>query len=68
METLPDPWDDRVVKSVEPPPNRPLSEEAFYDSDGLPNWALAKKHLVKEGKIQKDLFMKLIESTTEILK
>lgn len=68
METLPDPWDDRVVKSLEPPPQRPLSDDMFYDSKGLPNYSVIKKHLAKEGKIQKDHFMKLIIDTTELLK
>lgn len=68
METLPDPWDDRVVKTFDPPPQKPLSEELFYNSDGLPDYNLIKKHLAKEGKIHKEQFMKLIESTTDILK
>lgn len=68
METLPDPCNDRVVKDLDPPPMRPLSEELFYDSSGLPNYNLIKKHLAKEGKIEKDTFMKLISSTTDILK
>ena len=68
METLPDPWDDRVVKSLEPPPQTPLTDELFYESSGLPNYNLIKKHLVKEGKIQKEHFMKLIIDATDILK
>lgn len=68
METLPDPCDDRVVKTLDPPPQRPLSEELFFDSSGLPNYNVIKKHLAKEGKIQKEQFMKLILDTTEILK
>jgi len=42
METLPDPWDDRVVKSLVPPPQMPLTDELFYDSNGLPNYNLIK--------------------------
>jgi len=68
METLPDPLCDRVVKDLEPPPQRPLNDELFYDSDGLPNYNVIKKHLAKEGKIDKEHFMKLIGDTTEILK
>lgn len=68
METLPDPWDDRVVKDMESPPMRPLSDELFYDSNGLPNYTVIKKHLVKEGKVTKEHFMKLIIDTTELLK
>ena len=68
MESLPDPCDDRVVKSLDPPPQKPLSEDLFYDSSGLPNYSVIKKHLVREGKIQKEHFMKLIFDTTELLK
>ena len=68
METLPDPCDDRVVKSFDPPPQKPLSEELFFDSAGLPDYNVIKKHLAKEGKIHKEQFMKLILDTTEILK
>lgn len=54
METLPDPCNDRVVKDLEPPPQKPLSDELFYDENGLPNYTLIKKHLAKEGKIDKE--------------
>ena len=68
MEALPDPCNDRVVKDLEPPPQKPLSDEFFYDSNGLPNYSIIKKHLGKEGKIFKEQFMKLISDTTELLK
>lgn len=68
MDVLPDACNDRVVTDLEPPPQRPLSDELFYDDNGLPNYNLIKEHLYKEGKIDKEHFMKLIIDTTQILK
>jgi hypothetical protein len=35
MELLPDPFKDRVVATLEPPPNRPLTIEMMYpNGDG----------------------------------
>jgi hypothetical protein len=68
METLPDPCNDRVVKDLESPPMRPLSDELFYETTGVPNYNVIKKHLAKEGKIEKETFMKLIADATDILK
>lgn len=56
------------MKDLDPPPQRPLSDDMFYDSKGLPNYSVIKKHLVKEGKVTKEHFMKLIMDATEVMK
>ncbi len=53
MEPLLDPCDDRVLKDLEPPPARPLSEELLFpartDKKGktrkrLPDWKALRDH------------------------
>ena len=34
MEPLLDPMNDRVIKSVQPPPHRPLTHKLMYPDDG----------------------------------
>ena len=35
MELLPDPVNDRFVKSIPPPPNKPLPESLLYPHKGI---------------------------------
>ena len=35
MELLPDPIRDRFVKTVEPPPNKPLTDALLYPYRGI---------------------------------
>ena len=39
MEPLPDPIKDRVVKTIKPPPHRPLARESMFPEKlkGIPN-------------------------------
>jgi hypothetical protein len=34
---------------------------------GKPDWEVIKKHLLKEGRVEKNLLMHLIKETSEIL-
>ena len=68
MDPLPDPYGDRKVKQVEPPPSQPLSEDLMWTSDAVPNWELVADHIKKEGKIGKDNMIKLISLTLDITK
>jgi len=68
MEPLLDPYDDRKVKDVEPPPYLPLKDELMWNSDGVPNWETIREHVRKEGKISKDNMVKLIGLATDIIK
>ena len=34
MELLPDPYQDRAVQDLEPPPNRPLAKDKMYPNGG----------------------------------
>ena len=35
MEALSDPYNDRVMKTVKPPPHRPLSHNLMYPDPGI---------------------------------
>ena len=45
MEPLLDPYDDRAVKSLEPPPSMPLSDTLMWSSKDVPNWETIRNHL-----------------------
>lgn len=68
MEPLLDPYDDRNVKTVEPPPYLPLSDELMWKAPDMPNWQVIRDHLKKEGKIKKEHVTRLIELTLDIVK
>ncbi len=36
MELLPDPTGDRKVPTLDPPPNKPLSDKILYPYKGMP--------------------------------
>jgi len=42
MKPLSDPKNDRVVKSVKPPPHKPLSSELLWDNNSDPS--IIKRH------------------------
>jgi len=70
MEPLSDPSKDRVVKSVKPPPHRPLARHLMFPEKlkGKPDWRLIKDHLHKEGRIAKEDLIKLINDANKIFK
>ena len=77
MEFLPDPIGDRTVKTLDPPPNKPLRESVIYPNKGkicpisslmysgaekdVPDWKFLKDFLVKEGSLTKPQLLKLLK-------
>ena len=71
MEPLLDPKGDRFVKSVKPPPHRPLYKHLIWPGGKCnlriklkiiekPDWKMIRDNLAKEGRIDKIDFIKLI--------
>ena len=75
MEPLKDPKNDRKVKSVKPPPHKPIDGSLLFPSNkssncltkAIPNWTLLKQHLHNEGRVGKNHVKILIEETNKIL-
>ena len=75
VETLPDPFDDRVMKKIMPPPHIPMPHELLFPTPGIPNWKVLRDHLTREGKLTKSdilemisLFQAQIKSEPNIIK
>ena len=75
VEPLPDPFEDRVMKDVLPPPHLPLPHNKLFPKKGLPDWKTLRDHLTREGVIEKadllqliSLFKAQIKSEPNILK
>ena len=64
---LKDPKGDRVVRTVPPPPQRPLLDSQIFLSNTECNWKLLRDHLKRGGKIEQKEFVKMIDITTSIL-
>ena len=47
------PFDDRIMKKVSPPPMYPLDRKILFNKKGIPDWKALKNHLIKEGRISK---------------
>lgn len=69
MDFLCDPKGDRVVKDLPTPPLKPLPEELLFPASykGKPNWRLLRDHLVREGRVEKALALKIISSANKIM-
>ena len=70
MEPLKDPLNDRVLKSLKPPPSLPLTSSFIWDNldePNKPNWKILRNHLISEGKIQKKDLIKIISLSKEII-
>ena len=68
MEPLLDPCNDRVVKTLPPPPARPLSLDKLYPEDSkVPDYLVLKDHLLKEGKVSKEATKKLVSQGISLL-
>jgi len=67
MEVLRDPLNDRVVKDVEPPPSKPISDALLYPfGTGIPDWRALRSHLAREGKVRKEVCLELIKKVSDI--
>ncbi len=67
MEPLLDPLNDRFIKYLSPPPHKPLLHELLFDNDDRPNLENLKNHLLREGKITKKDFLKIMERVASIM-
>ena len=75
VDSLPDPFEDRVMKDVLPPPHLPLPHAKLFPKKGIPDWKVLRDHLTREGKLEKadlleliNLFQAQIKSEPNILK
>jgi serine/threonine-protein phosphatase 2B catalytic subunit len=82
MDSLPDPLDDRVMKDVLPPPQKPLARSKLYPKksissnnnskylnlDTIPDWKLLRDHLAREGRLEKADLLELINNFVTIIK
>ena len=78
MEPLLDPLGDRIVKTVVPPPHRPLYSENIFAPAGTdfkdPNaplpvdWKLIMKNFQKNGRLSKEASIRLLKMALEMFK
>ena len=69
MEPLPDPLGNRVVKSVPPPIQAPLSHSLLFPSERmLPDWEVLQHHFHGEGRISKADCIQIIRQCEGVLR
>jgi len=70
MDPLLDPLKDRVVKTVKPPPHRPLARNLMFPDrlKNKPDWKVIRDHLQKEGRIAKEDLIKLVNDANKLFK
>ena len=76
MENLDDPLGDRVMKNVPQIARDPLTDQEIYGtptagatgSGKIPNIDLLRKHLLREGHINKPELMELLSRATKIMR
>lgn len=61
------PTSDRVLKTVPMPPSELLAVSDVFDSNGKPKADVLKSHFLKEGRVEEEVALKIIQDTTEIL-
>ena len=61
VELLPDPFEDRVIKEVSPPPHLPLPRNKLFPKPNLPDWKLVRHHLAIEGRLDKPCLLELLK-------
>jgi len=70
MDELLDPIGDRVMKSVPMIAAKPLTPKELWKTSGnkkVPNIEKLRKHLLREGHLEKEDLMELISEATKIL-
>ena len=69
MKEISDPFDDRVIKKVSPPPKLPMSRKILFPKkNNIPDWNALKEHLIKEGKLAKPDMIEIINTFKDIVK
>lgn len=72
IDLLPDATGDRQCKTVDLPPNRPLTVKQLYPFTGAdatkPDWKMVKQFLLREGYIGKEAAVKVTKQCIDILK
>ncbi|KAM4836902.1 serine/threonine-protein phosphatase 2B catalytic subunit gamma isoform [Thomomys bottae] len=58
---------ERIVKGVPFPPTQRLTMKEVFEN-GKPNMEVLKTHLIKEGRVEEDVALKIINDGTDILK
>jgi len=67
MEALKDPVGDRAVPSHPAPPALPLTDDLLFPKGNrIPDIAVLRTHLLREGRLRKESLMTLIEGACEI--
>ena len=75
MNGLSDPFDDRIMKKVSPPPKYPIKNKKLFPKKNIPDWKALQSHLIKEGRLSKpdiieiiNLFKKIVKNEPNIVK
>ena len=53
MKDISDPFNDRVMKNVAPPPRYPIKNKILFPRKNIPDWKALRTHLIKEGRLEK---------------
>ena len=71
VDTLPDPFEDRVMKEILPPPHLPLPHNKLFPDKthpDIPDWKTLKDHLTREGRLEKSDFLELLSHFKKVIK